>query len=131
VTGLVARAALILALGHGELRYAVMYDPDLMAAMAEKRGVAAAECYFAHPTLPIGTRARIRGLVTGHEELCIEADTSAGVDTTGRGSQESDRQRHIRLRRVELGFDEAARICPPGWRGKASECAVWFRVIPE
>jgi hypothetical protein len=127
--GLVAQAALILALGHGEIRYAVYYRPGLMEAMAVKRGVAGGDCHFAHPTFPIGTRARIRGLRTGHEELCVQADTSQDVDTTGRGSQESDRQRHIRLRRVELGFDEAARICPRGWRGKATECAVVFRVI--
>lgn len=131
VTGLIAGAALVLALGHGELRYAVRYDPELMAAMAYKRGVAAGECYFAHPTLPIGTRAYIRGVRTGHEELCVQADTSQTRDTSGRNSAESDRARHIRLRRVELGFSEALRICPPGWRGAAKECAVVFRVTGD
>lgn len=121
---------MVLSLGHGELRYAVRYDPELMAAMASKRGVAASECYFAHPTLPIGSRAWITGVQTNHSELCVQADTSAGVDTTGRNSAESDRARHIRLRRIELGYDDALRICPPGWQGKATECAVVFRVMP-
>lgn len=130
MTGLIAGAALVMALGHGELRYAVRYDPELMAAMASKRGVVTSECYFAHPTLPIGSQAWIRGVRTGHEELCVQADTSQHTDTSGRHSAESDRARHIRLRRIELGYDEARRICPQGWQGKATECAVVFRVIP-
>lgn len=131
MTGLIAGAALVLGLGHGEIRYAVRYDPGLMAAMAYKRGVVASECYFAHPTLPIGSRAWITGVQTNHSELCVQADTSQSRDTTGRNSAESDRARHIRLRRVELGFSEALRICPPGWQGKATECAVVFRVITK
>lgn len=128
MTGLVAQAIVAFALGHGEIRYAVYYNPGRMEGVAVYRGLSITPCMFAHPTLPIGTRARIRGLRTNHSELCDQRDTSQNVDTTGRGSAESDRARHIRLSRVELGFAEAHRICPRGWQGAAKECAVVFRV---
>lgn len=119
MTGLAIQSALLLSLGQGEVRYAVRYDIGGMERVAERRGLAVSDCMFAHPTLPIGSKASITGLVTGHTELCDQRDTS----------QDVDKERHIRLRRVELGFNEAHRICPPGWEGKATECAVIFRVI--
>jgi len=120
--GLIVRAALVLALGAGgDLRFAVRYDPGLMEHMAVKRGLSAAGCHFAHPTLPIGTRVRILGIRTGHAEICTQADTSEAID----------RARHIRLKRIELGYNEALRICGKGWGGTAKECPVRVWVIPE
>jgi len=128
----VAKAVLVWALGAGgDLRFAVRYDPDLMESMALKRGIPIERCLFAHPTLPIGTRARILGLRTGHAELCTQADTSQDRDTTGRNSGESDRARHIRLKRIELGYDESFRICGARWQGAAKECPVRVWVIPN
>jgi hypothetical protein len=132
IGGLAIQAALALALGAGgDLRWAVRYDPGLMEHMAAKHGLVATGCHFAHPTLPIGTRARIEGVRTGRSEACTQADTSALVDTTGRHSTESDRQRHIRLKRIELGFNESFRICGKGWGGAAKDCPVRVWVIPD
>ena len=115
----------------GDMRFAVRYDPGLMERIAVKRGIPTEPCLFAHPVTAIGSYAYIRGVRTGHMERCRQADTSQDVDTSGRGSQESDRARHIRLRRVELGYAESVRICPPGWQGKATECEVLVWAIPE
>lgn len=131
MSGLIVQAALIGVLAGGDARWAVRYDEDLMADIARRRGIAVERCLFAHPTLPIGTWAWIRGVRTGHMEHCREADTSADVDTTGQGSSESDRQRHIRTKRVELGFAEAMRICGEGWGGDARSCPVKVWVIPD
>ena len=132
MTGLVAQAALVGALlVGGDLRFAVRYDPGVMEGIAEWRGLPVTRCMFAHPTLPIGTRAWIRGNRTGHGEWCDQADTSEDVDTTGRHSSESDRQRHIRLKRVELGYEESFRICGDWWEGAAVECPVEVWVIPD
>jgi hypothetical protein len=130
--GLAVKAALILALGTGgDIRWAVRYDPDLMKEVAERRGLAVTACMFAHPTLPIGGWAYIRGVRTGHMERCRQVDTSQKRDTTGRNSGESDRARHIRLKRIELGYAESFRICGKGWQGAAKECPVKVWVIPE
>jgi hypothetical protein len=123
VTGLVAQAALIFALGCTgyQERLAVRYDPDLMEGIARARGLPITPCLFAHPTLPLGTRARILGVRTGHAEWCDQADTSEDVD----------RARHIRLRRIELSYAASLRICGAQWGGAAVECPVRVWVIPN
>lgn len=118
---LAVKALLILALGAGgDTRWAVRYDPGGMARVAQRRHLPITPCMFAHPTLPIGTRVRILGLRTGHAELCDQVDTSEAID----------RARHIRLKRIELGYDEALRICGKSWGGAAVECPVSVWVIP-
>ena len=131
MTGLILQAALVGVLSGGDARNAVRYDPQLMELMATRRGSAVSSCLFAHPVLPIGGWAWIRGMRTGHMERCRQVDTSQDIDTTGHNSGESDRQRHIRTKRVELGHDEALRICGGGWEGAAMECPVVLWVVPD
>ena len=132
MTGLVTTAALVLALGAGgDTRFAVRYDLGAMGRAAQTHGIPVTDCMFAHPILPLGTRARIRGMRTGHEEICVQGDTSQDRDTTGRNSAESDRARHIRLKRVELSYSASFRICGAGWEGAAVECEIRMWVLPE
>lgn len=131
MVGLIASAALVGVLSGADVRWAVRYDPGGMARMALRRGIPVSPCMFAHPTLAIGSWAWIRGIRTGHMERCRQVDTSQDRDTTGRGSAESDRQRHIRLKRVELGYEESFRICGDWWEGAAVECPVEVWVIPD
>lgn len=120
VGGLIAKALLILAVGqfgewHGA--FAVRYDPGVFARVSRNRGLPIVACMVAHPTLPIGTWIEVDG-PAGRERARI-TDTSAPAD----------KARHIRLKRVELDYSCARRVCPPGWQGAAVECPISWRTL--
>lgn len=88
------------------------YDPGVMENTARTRGLPLVSCMVSSPTYPIGTKVVIYGYNTDRAALCRVTDESADIDTTGRNSGESDRKRHIRLKRfAELGYREAIVIC--------------------
>src|SRR5687768_1962129 len=114
-----AKIALVLCLGAGCLEgwtegRAVYYAPGLMEHMSAKRGLPVAACMAAHPTAGIGNWILVEGVRTGVRKRCRVVDTS----------QEWDRARHIRTGLVELDFDSAHAICPPGWDGASRLCPV-------
>lgn len=94
--------ALALLGGEETAGYAPRYSPGLMAKVAERRGLAPVACMVSSPIYPVGTWIWVWGRTTFALEYCRVTDVSASAD----------RARHIRTRRVvELGYDEAKRIC--------------------
>lgn len=94
--------ALALLGGEEMVGYAPRYSPGLMARVAERRGLTPVACMVSSPIYPVGTWVWVWGRSTHTLERCRVTDVSASAD----------RARHIRTRRiVELGYDEAKRIC--------------------
>jgi hypothetical protein len=105
--------ALLIALGaEVHQGYAPRYAPGVMERVSLRRGMPIAACMVSSPRYGLGTELTIIGVNTEAVETCRVTDVSADTDTTGRGSSESDRQRHIRMgREAELGYEEARRLC--------------------
>jgi hypothetical protein len=125
VGDLIAKAALILALGvwqpTWDTRITAHYRPGLMEGVVEYRrergwDIPLSNCYLAHPTLPIGEWVQVKGLNTGKTLMCVGADTS----------QDEDRERHIKAKLVEVGFDEAKILCG-STRLRNDECPTLIR----
>ena len=108
------RLYILLGLLGGEVMqgFAPRYDPGGMERMAKKHGIALDMCHISSAYYPIGTPIYVYGLNTGVLRWCIVSDVSADVDTTGRNSSESDRERHKRTKRIiEVGYAEALSLC--------------------
>ena len=77
-------------------------------------------CMVASPTLPIGSWIWIWGPNTHTLRHCRVTDTS----------EDRDRARHIRMRRVELGHSEAISLCGrAAMRDRPEQCKIIvFRV---
>lgn len=105
-----ASAALVLALGIGsggwDHRITAHYRAGKMLEVVQYRNahgwaIPDAQCYIAHPTIPLGEWVQVQGMNTGKVLRCMVADTS----------QPWDRDRHIRTRLVEVDFWSALILC--------------------
>ena len=103
--GLVAKVLMSLCLGAGSLGWsdhiAAHYAPGYFARVALYRQLPKADCYVASPQHAIGSWLLVEGVKTGVRRRCLVADTS----------QPWDRQRHVRLRLIELDYASAGAIC--------------------
>ena len=83
-----------------------------MERVSRVRDLPRVDCMVSSPRYPIGTWVWVYGYTTETLLRCRVTDVSADCDTTGRGSPESDRQRHMRTKReIEVGYTEALRLC--------------------
>jgi hypothetical protein len=94
-----------LCLGAGSLGWsdhiAAHYAPGYFGRVALYRQLPKADCYVASPQHAIGSWLLIEGVKTGVRRRCLVADTS----------QPWDRQRHVRMRLIELDYASAGAIC--------------------
>lgn len=125
LTGLVATAALALALGAAPARaqtgYAVYYNPGVMEERARVRNAPPAECYVAYTLAHDDDMARLWLRVAGPAGAleCLVVDLP------------HPRDRPALVKRgivVELGYENRW-ICGHAWSGRARECPVriWRR----
>lgn len=126
MTALAAQAALVFALGHTGWShgYAVHYAKGRMEHVANVRRIAQQPCMLAWTAATDADIGRTWLRVVGPNGAldCLVVDLPRpGKDKRG-----------LVARRVavELGWRNRG-ICPSGWKGRASECAVVFRVVPE
>lgn len=101
MTGLVAQAALLLALGQGDAGYATRYSPGLMHRVASNRAMPVADCMVSDDLARLGTFVWVRGHNTGALLSCQVTDVS----------QARDRERHVKAGLVELDWASARRVC--------------------
>ena len=94
--------ALALPGGEEMAGYAPRYSPGVMERVSRVRDLPAVECMVSSPYYRVGTWVWVWGKNTNALELCRVTDVS----------HPRDRERHIRTKRVvELGYEEARRIC--------------------
>lgn len=98
-------------------RWAVRYAPGVFEQVARNRGMAVERCMVASPVHPLGAWVLVEGANTGRRLRCRVMDVSAPAD----------RQRHIRLRRIEVDPRSGAELCGASWQGRAVECPVKVR----
>ena len=135
LTGLVAKAALILALGAGPRTYTaqtvrapdhvgfvVRYAPGRMGRTADIRGIARA------PHMVSYTFARDRDM--GKLRLRIKGPggemDALVVDLPRPGKDKANLVRRNVV--VEIAYEDSW-VCPPGWQGRAVECRVEVWVV--
>lgn len=130
VTGMVANAALILALGIGPapsrstdyVGYAVRYAPHVMSRVARNRGITW------QPHMAAYTYAR--GEDMGHLWLHIVGPAGEADFLVVDLPQPRDRAGLIRRGVIaELDYQSGFLICGKGWTGKATECKIKVRVL--
>jgi len=97
-----------------------------MEQVARNRGMPQVDCMVSSPRYPLGTWVWVWGDNTGVLLRCRVTDESADTDTSGRGSSESDRERHKRLGwELELGNREARALCGlPAMREPPRGCPI-------
>lgn len=100
-----------------ETRYAVRYAPGVFEQVARNRGMEPAPCMVASPVHPLGAWLLVEGR-TGRRLRCKVVDVSAPAD----------RQRHIRLHRIEVDPRSGAILCGAQWQGRAAECPVKVKI---
>jgi hypothetical protein len=119
--GLVAQAALILALGHGASEgYATHYRSGLFETVARNRGMSVVPCMVADDVADMGAWIWVRGVRTGALRRCRVTDVSAGSARV----PGSDKWRHLRDGLIELDHDSAVEICGPWFRERWRNCPV-------
>lgn len=94
-----------------------------MERVSRVRDLPAVECMVSSPYYSIGTMVWVWGKNTQALERCRVTDVSAA----------KDRERHIRTKRVvELGYEEARRICgEEHMRDRPEQCPVIVLRINE
>jgi hypothetical protein len=117
LTDLIAKAALILAMGVWHPAWGVRYDPGVFERTARIRGMSVVPCMAAHHALPLGTWIEVEG-PAGKARARI-------TDT----SQPWDAERHRRLKRMEFSYACSKRICGQFWSGAAVECPISWRTL--
>ena len=119
MTGLIAGAALVLALGctGWETGYATRYDAGLMHHVADTRNLPVADCMVSDDLAPLGAFVWVRGSNTGALLSCQVTDVSESID----------RGRHVRAGLVELDWASARTICGEAqFAGPWRNCPVWI-----
>lgn len=113
-TGLVAQAALILALGAGSYDgIAAHYAPGVMERVSLNRGMSIVACMIASPRHTIGQWVIVEGLNTGKRLHCRVTDTS----------RPQDWQRHLDEGLFELGWANTIDVCG-STRLRNDECRI-------
>jgi hypothetical protein len=123
MTGLVAGAALVLSLGvtGWESGWAVRYAPNVMEAVAHKRGIAVQSHMLAWTE---ATDADV-----GETWLRVVGPAGSATFLVIDLPQSYDKQNLIRRGViVEIGYANREEICGAAWSGRARDCRV--RVIP-
>jgi hypothetical protein len=88
--------------GEVHAGYAPRYSPGVMERVARVRDLAPVDCMVSSPRYEVGAWIWVYGANTGTLLHCRVTDVS----------QTRDRARHLRTKReVELGFEEAQRLC--------------------
>lgn len=131
MSGLVATAALVLALGAAPLGpsthvgYVVYYNPGVMEGRALAHDAPAVGCYVAYTLAHDQDMARLWVQIAGPRGTvrCLVVDLP--------DDSQGDRERLIgREVWAELGWPSRW-ICPAGWTGRARDCRVRIWVIPD
>lgn len=116
--GLVAQAALVLALGCGSSGwyqgYAVRYAPGKFEEVENNRGLTHVARNMASPRHPIGSWVWVEGLNTGVRLRIRVADTSKPEHKAG----------HIARGIFEVDPESGALLCGDWWEGNAKECPI-------
>ena len=109
--------------GEVHAGYAPRYSQGVMERVSRVRDLRAVECMVSSPYYPVGTWVWVWGRNTNVLERCRVTDVSAA----------KDRERHIRTKRVvELGYEEARRICgEEHMRDRPEQCPVIVLRINE
>jgi hypothetical protein len=116
LTGLVAVAALVLALGATgwEEGYATRYDPGVMRAAATAHGLPVADCMVSLDLAELGAFVWVRSVATGRLLHCQVSDESKA----------RDRKRHVAASLIELDAASSRLICLD-YDGPWRHCPVW------
>lgn len=106
--------------------HASYYARGVMEQVARNREMTRVDCMVSSPRYPLGTWVWVWGANTNTLLHCRVTDVSADIDTSGRRSHESDRERHLRLGwELELGWTEAQRLCSvPAMREPPKGCPI-------
>lgn len=116
-----------------EQAWAARYSPGVMKRVAIKRGLEfrglPGQCGMTIDWAPLGSFILVTGDRTGVSRVCESVDVSQTFHPNG---GESDQERHVRNRMVELDAKSAWYICgaavyKSGWR----ECPVHISKIPK
>lgn len=98
------------------------YAKGVMERVACNRDMSIVPCMIASPTIPIGTWVNVYGVNTGVVRECRVTDTSA----------QEDKARHIKLRRIELGYNEAISLCgKKAMKGPPEDCPILVFQVNE
>lgn len=115
-----------------EPAFAARYGVNVMKRVAIKRGLSfrpiGEQCGMTIDWAPLGSYILVTGVRTGVSRVCQSVDVSQSRHVNGR---ESDLERHIRTRLVELDSRSALAICGKRYfKSRWKECPVMISKVP-
>lgn len=114
---------ILVALGLGTAMegFAPRYSPQLMARVAERRGMAVQGCLISSAYYPLGTHLWVWGVKTKRLKDCTVVDVSA----------DKDRARHRRTKRlIEIAHEDAQELCG-STKSRPTDCPVITFLVNE